>query len=154
MPQHQLKFSLFGLDQKITSGVRYHAERLSDITGIGTAGSKISRTTNNADLESVAYAAYTETAIRLTEALTISPGIRWEQVNQSRETMNAVPPAGGNFKSYKATQGLIYGTGVKYQLTGAACCSAMSIRRSARRPSPMRSIRRAEPRKTSRLNVR
>ncbi|HPW16001.1 MAG TPA: TonB-dependent receptor, partial [Nitrospira sp.] len=99
------------------SGVRYHAERLTDITGIGTAGSKISRTTNNADLESVAYAAYTETAIRLTEALTISPGIRWEQVNQSRETMNAVPPAGGNFKSYKTTQGLIYGTGVKYQLT-------------------------------------
>ena len=117
MPQHQFKFSLFGLDQKITSGVRYHAERLTDITGIGTAGSKISRTTNNADLESVAYAAYTETAIRLTEALTISPGIRWEQVNQSRETMNAVPPVGGNFKSYKTTQGLIYGTGVKYQLT-------------------------------------
>lgn len=117
MPQHQFKFSLFGLDQQITSGVRYHAERLTDITGIGTAGSKISRTTNNADLESVAYAAYTETAIRLTEALTISPGIRWEQVNQSRETMNAVPPAGGNFKGYKTTQGLIYGTGVKYQLT-------------------------------------
>ncbi|MDR4472340.1 MAG: TonB-dependent receptor [Nitrospira sp.] len=93
MPQHRFKFSLFGLDQQITSGVRYHAERLTDITGIGTAGSKISRTTNNADLESVAYAAYTETAIRLTEALTISPGIRWEQVNQSRETMNAVPPA-------------------------------------------------------------
>ncbi|MCW5797358.1 MAG: TonB-dependent receptor [Nitrospira sp.] len=117
MPQHRFKFSLFGLDQQITSGVRYHAERLTDITGIGTAGSKISRTTNNADLESVAYAAYTETAIRLTEALTISPGIRWEQVNQSRETMNAVPPAGGNFKGYKTTQGLIYGTGVKYQLT-------------------------------------
>lgn len=118
MPQHQFNFSLFGLDQKITSGVRYHAERLTDITGIGTAGSKISRTTNNADLESVAYAAYTETAIRLTEALTISPGIRWEQVNQSRETMNAIPPAAlPNFKSYKTTQGLIYGTGVKYQLT-------------------------------------
>ncbi len=118
MPQHQFKFSLFGLDQKITSGVRYHAERLTDITGIGTAGSKISRTTNNADLESVAYAAYTETAIRLTEALTISPGVRWEQVNQSRETMNAIPPAAlPNFKSYKTTQGLIYGTGVKYQLT-------------------------------------
>ncbi|MGZ8382875.1 MAG: TonB-dependent receptor family protein, partial [Nitrospira sp.] len=48
MPQHQFKFSLFGLDQKITSGVRYHAERLTDIQGIGTAGSKISRTTNNA----------------------------------------------------------------------------------------------------------
>ncbi|MCC2643659.1 MAG: putative TonB-dependent Iron(III) dicitrate transport protein FecA [Nitrospira sp.] len=118
MPQHQFRFSLFGLDQKITSGVRYHAERLTDITGIGTAGSKISRTTNNADLESVAYAAYTETAIRLTDALTISPGIRWEQVNQSRETMNAIPPAAlPNFKSYKTTQGLIYGTGVKYQLT-------------------------------------
>ena len=118
MPQHQFKFSLFGLEQQITSGLRYHAERLTDITGIGTAGSKISRTTNNADLESVAYAAYTETAIRLTEALTISPGIRWEQVNQSRETMHAVPPAGGNFKGYKTTQGLIYGTGVKYQLSG------------------------------------
>lgn len=118
MPQHQFSFSLFGLDQKITSGVRYHAERLTDTTGIGTAGSKISRTTNNADLESVAYAAYTETAIRLTEALTISPGIRWEQVNQSRETMNAIPPAAlPNFKSYKTTQSLIYGTGVKYQLT-------------------------------------
>ena len=66
----------------------------------------------------MAYAAYTETAIRLTEALTISPGIRWEQVNQSRETMNAIPPAAlPNFKSYKTTQGLIYGTGVKYQLT-------------------------------------
>ena len=117
MPQHQFKFSLFGLDQQITSGVRYHAERLTDIQGIGTAGSKISRTTNNADLESVAYAAYTETAIRLTEAFTISPGIRWEQVNQSRETMNAVPPVGGNFRNSKTTQGLIYGTGVKYQLT-------------------------------------
>ncbi len=118
MPQHQFKFSLFGLDQQITSGVRYHAERLTDIAGIGTAGSKVSRTTNNADLESVAYAAYTETAIRLTEALTISPGIRWEQVNQSRERMNAIPPATvPNFKSYKNTQGLIYGTGVKYQLT-------------------------------------
>jgi Fe(3+) dicitrate transport protein len=90
---------------------------LTDIQGIGTAGSKIVRTTNNADLESVAYAAYTETAIRLTEAFTISPGIRWEQVNQSRETMNAVPPAGGNFRNSKMTQGLIYGTGVKYQLT-------------------------------------
>jgi Fe(3+) dicitrate transport protein len=118
MPQHQFNFSLFGLDQKITSGFRYHAERLTDIQGIGTAGSKISRTTNNADLESVAYAAYTETAIRLTDALTISPGIRWEQVNQSRETMNAIPPSAlPNFKSYKTTQGLIYGTGVKYQLT-------------------------------------
>jgi Fe(3+) dicitrate transport protein len=117
VPQHQFTFSLFGLDQKITSGLRYHAERLTDIQGIGTAGSKIVRTTNNADLESVAYAAYTETAIRLTEAFTISPGIRWEQVNQSRETMNAVPPAGGNFRNSKTTQGLIYGTGVKYQLT-------------------------------------
>lgn len=118
MPQHQFNFSLFGLDHKITSGVRYHAERLSDIQGLGTAGSKISRTTNNADLESVAYAAYTETAIRLTEALTISPGIRWEQVDQSRETMNAIPPAAlPNFKSSKTTQGLIYGTGVKYQLS-------------------------------------
>ncbi|WHZ14850.1 MAG: TonB-dependent receptor, plug [Nitrospira sp.] len=118
VPQHQFTFSLFGLDQRITTGFRYHAERLTDIQGIGTAGSKISRTTNNADLESVAYAAYTETAIRLTQALTISPGVRWEQVNQSREAMNAIPPATGpNFKSYKTTQGLIYGTGVKYQLT-------------------------------------
>ena len=114
----EFNFSLFGLDQKVTSGVRYHAEQLTDITGIGTAGSKISRTTNNADLESVAYAAYTETAIRLTQALTISPGIRWEQVNQSREAMNAIPPATlPNFKSNNTTQGLIYGTGVKYQLT-------------------------------------
>ena len=54
--RNTIQISLFGLDQQITSGVRYHAERLTDITGIGTAGSKISHTTNNADLESVAYA--------------------------------------------------------------------------------------------------
>lgn len=117
VPQHQFTYSLFGRDQKIITGLRYHAERLSDVTGIGTAGSKISRTTTNADLESVAYAAYVETAFRLTDLLTITPGIRWEQVNQSRETMNAIPPATvPNFKSYATTQGLIYGTGVKYQL--------------------------------------
>ena len=102
--RNTIQFSLFGLDQQITSGVRYHAERLTDITGIGTAGSKDQPHDEQRRLESVAYAAYTETAIRLTEALTISPGIRWEQVNQSRETMNAVPCWSGNFKSYKTTQ--------------------------------------------------
>jgi Fe(3+) dicitrate transport protein len=117
VPQHQFNFSLFGLDHKVVTGVRYHAERLTDVTGLGTAGSKISRTTNNADLEAVAYSAYTEGEFKLTEALSITPGIRWEQVNQSRETMNAIPPATApNFKSSTMTQGLIYGTGVKYQL--------------------------------------
>ena len=117
VPQHQFNFSLLGQDHKLVTGVRYHAERLSDVTGIGTAGSKISRTTTNADLETVAYSAYTEGEFRLTDALSITPGIRFEQVNQSRETMNAIPPATTpNFKSSAATQGLIYGTGVKYQL--------------------------------------
>ncbi|MBA2251686.1 MAG: TonB-dependent receptor, partial [Nitrospirales bacterium] len=83
----------------------------------GTAGSKISRTTNNADLEAVAYSAYTEGEFKLTDALSITPGIRWEQVNQSRETMNAIPPGTvPNFKRSAMTQGLIYGMGVKYQL--------------------------------------
>lgn len=117
VPQHEFKFSLFGLDHKLTSGLRYHSERLSDITGIGTAGSKIVRTANNADLESIAYAAYTEASIQLTKSLTLTPGIRWEQVNQSREAMNAIPPAAGpNFRNTASTQGLIYGTGLKYQL--------------------------------------
>jgi Fe(3+) dicitrate transport protein len=117
VPQHQLNFSLFGQDHKLVTGVRYHAERLSDVTGIGTAGSKISRTTNNADLEAVGYSAYTEGAFKLTDELSITPGVRFEQVNQSRETLNAIPPATvPNFKSSTMTQGLIYGTGVKYQL--------------------------------------
>jgi Fe(3+) dicitrate transport protein len=112
-----INFSLFGLDHKLVTGVRYHAERETDVTGLGTAGSKISRTTNNADLEAVAYSAYTEGEFKLTNALSITPGIRWEQVNQSRETMNAIPPGTvPNFKSSAMTQGLIYGTGVKYQL--------------------------------------
>jgi Fe(3+) dicitrate transport protein len=117
VPQHQFKFSLFNLDHKLTTGVRYHSERLSDVTGIGTAGSKISRTTNNIDLESIAYSAYTEGEFRLSDRLTLTPGIRWEQVNQSRETLNAIPPATNpNFKNTVTTQGLIYGTGIKYDL--------------------------------------
>jgi Fe(3+) dicitrate transport protein len=117
VPQHQFNFSLLGQDHKVVTGVRYHAERLSDVTGLGTAGSKISRTTNNADLETVAYSAYTEGEFRFTDALSITPGIRFEQVNQSRESMNAIPPATvPNFKGSANTQGLIYGTGVKYQL--------------------------------------
>ena len=90
--------------------------QLTDITGIRTAGSKINRTTNNADLESVAYATYTETAIRLTEAFTISPGIRWEQVNQSRETMNAVPLL-EEFQELQDDTRTDLRDGVKYQLT-------------------------------------
>lgn len=118
VPEHHLNFSLFGQNHKITTGARYHAERLSDVTGIGTAGSKISRTTNNADLESIAYSAYTEGAFRLTDRLMVTPGIRWEQVNQSRETLNAIPPATNpNFKNTVTTQGLIYGTGIKYDFT-------------------------------------
>jgi Fe(3+) dicitrate transport protein len=117
VPQHQITYGLFGQEHKLIIGGRYHAERLTDVTGIGTAGSKISRTTNNADLEAIAYSAYVENVIRLTDRLTITPGFRFEQVNQSRETMNAIPPATvPNFRSSSTTQGLIYGTGIKYDL--------------------------------------
>ena len=117
VPEHHFNFSLFGLNHRLVTGARYHSERLSDVLGVGTAGSKISRTTNNADLESIAYSAYTEAEIRLTDRLSVTPGIRWEQVNQSRETLNAIPPATNpNFKNSVSTQGFIYGTGVKYDL--------------------------------------
>lgn len=117
VPEHHLNFSLFGQNQKLITGARYHSERLSDVTGIGTAGSKISRTTNNVDLESIAYSAYTEAEFRLTDRLTVTPGVRWERVNQGRETLNAIPPAvNPNFKNTVTTQGFIYGTGIKYDL--------------------------------------
>lgn len=116
-PQHQMNFSLFGKEHKLTTGVRYHSERETDILALGTPGSKIGRTTKNADLESVAYSAYTEGEFKLTDALSLTPGIRWEQVNQSRETFNPIPPATTpNFKSGATTEGIIYGTGIKYQL--------------------------------------
>ncbi len=117
VPQHQITYGLFGQEHKLIIGGRYHAERLSDITGIGTAGSKISRTTNNADLEAIAYSAYVENVLRITDRLTLTPGFRFEQVNQSRETLNAIPPATvPNFRGSSTTQGLVYGTGVKYDL--------------------------------------
>ncbi|MBX3235568.1 MAG: TonB-dependent receptor [Nitrospiraceae bacterium] len=117
VPQHQITYGLFGQEHKLIIGGRYHAERLTDITGIGTAGSKISRTTNNADLEAIAYSAYVENVLRITDRLTLTPGFRFEQVNQSRETLNAIPPATvPNFRSSSTTQGLVYGTGVKYDL--------------------------------------
>lgn len=119
VPEHQITYGLFGQEHKVRIGMRYHVERLTDITGIGTAGSKISRTTNNADLEAIAYSAYVENEIRLTDRLTMTPGFRWEQVNQSRETLNAIPPAVvPNIRGSATTQGLIYGTGVKYELPG------------------------------------
>jgi len=119
VPEHQITYGLFGQKHKVRVGMRYHVERLTDITGIGTAGSKISRTTNNADLEAIAYSAYVENEIRLTDRLTMTPGFRWEQVNQSRETLNAIPPAVvPNIRGSATTQGLIYGTGVKYELPG------------------------------------
>lgn len=119
VPEHQVTYGLFGQEQKVRVGLRYHVERLTDITGIGTAGSKISRTTNNADLEAVSYSAYVENEIRLTDRLTLTPGFRWEQVNQSRETLNAIPPAAvPNIRGSASTQGFIYGAGVKYDLPG------------------------------------
>ncbi|MFO0705962.1 MAG: TonB-dependent receptor [Nitrospira sp.] len=119
VPEHQMNFSLFGLQHRLVTGARYHSERLSDVTGIGTAGSQVSRTTNNADLESRAYSVYSELEFRLTDRLSITPGVRWEQVDQSRETLNAIPPgAVPNFKSTVTTRGLIYGTGIKYELSG------------------------------------
>lgn len=119
VPQHQITYGLFGQEHKLIVGMRYHAERLTDTTGIGTAGSKVSRTTNNADLEAIAYSAYVENEIRLSDRLTLTPGFRWEQVNQSRDTMNAIPPATvPNIRGSATTQGLIYGTGVKYELPG------------------------------------
>jgi Fe(3+) dicitrate transport protein len=119
VPQHQFTYGLFGQQHKLIVGMRYHVERLTNTTGIGTAGSKISRTTNNADLEAIAYSAYIENEIRLSDRLTLTPGFRWEQVDQSRETMNAIPPATvPNIRGSSTTQGLIYGTGVKYELAG------------------------------------
>lgn len=119
VPEHQMNFSLFGLQHRLVTGARYHSERLSDVTGIGTAGSQISRTTNNVDLESRAYSVYSELEFRLTDRLSVTPGVRWEQVDQSRETLNAIPPAAvPNFKSIVTTRGLIYGTGIKYELSG------------------------------------
>lgn len=117
VPQHQFTYSLFGREQKLITGLRYHAERETDIRTTGTPGSKIGKTTSNADLETVAYSAYVENEIRLTDQLTFTPGFRWEQVNQSRETLNPTPTATApNFKGSATTEGLIYGTGVKYQL--------------------------------------
>lgn len=117
VPQHQLNFSLFGREQKFITGLRYHAERETDVGTTGTPGSKIGKTTKNADLETVAYSAYVESEFRLTDQLTFTPGFRWEQVKQSREKLDPSPTAAApNFKGFATTEGLVYGTGVKYQL--------------------------------------
>ena len=117
MPQHQFTYSLFGREQKLITGFRYHAERETDVRTTGTPGSKIGSTAANADLETVAYSAYVESEFRVTDQLTVTPGFRWEQVNQSREVLNPTPTATApNFKGHATTEGLIYGTGVKYQL--------------------------------------
>ena len=123
--------------------VRYHAERLTDITGIGTAGSK-DQSHDEQCRSGIGLCRLYGNGDSSTEAPTISPGIRWEQVNQSRETMNAVPPAEGISGLQDDARTDLRDR--RYQLTpDKACCLAMFIRPSVRRPSPMRSIRRAAP---------
>lgn len=117
MPQHQFTYPLFGRDQKLTTGFRAHFERETDMRTAGLPGSKIGKTTQNADLETRAYSAYVEGEFRLTDQLTLTPGFRWEQVNQSRENLDPNPTAAKpNFKGHATTEAFIYGTGVKYQL--------------------------------------
>ena len=113
-PQWLHTYGLLGRAHNLTLGLRYYVDRLTDVQAVGTSPSdKNGTTTANADLETVAYSAYAETGFRLTDRLTLTPGVRWESVTLSRERLT---PSTTNFKNESTTQAVIYGMGTSYRL--------------------------------------
>ncbi len=113
-PQWHHTYRLLGRENTLIVGLRYYVDRLTDVRAVGTSpADKNGRTTQNADLETVASSAYAETNVHLTDRLTLTPGVRWESVNLSRENLNAAAP---NSKNDSTTKKTIYGIGAGYRL--------------------------------------
>lgn len=113
-PQWHHTYRLLGQENTLIVGLRYYVDRETDVRATGTSpADKNGKTTLNNDLETVASSAYAETNFHLTDRLTLTPGVRWESVNLSRENLNATAP---NFKNDSTTKKVIYGIGAGYQL--------------------------------------
>lgn len=85
-------FTVVGIEPRLrigkwTVGTRLHHEGLSDVSRAGDSPSaRTGITTADADLETFAWASYVQRDIELIENLTITPGVRYEYIDQSRET--------------------------------------------------------------------
>lgn len=86
------EFTVVGIEPRVrygdwTVGTRLHRETLNDINRKGDKPfTREGIDTSQADLETVAWASYLERDITLFDGFVLTPGVRYEYIEQSRET--------------------------------------------------------------------